>query len=211
MNFTGIPEVDINILDNLSDKELSSACQLNRYVSTLCNRDDLWQTRIEHTFGLQNKSENITWKDYYFYLVNKFLVNAEFNPPITPEGYNLRLLQLLKDNNYKYFDWIVVSAGEYGHSEVLKWIAKQNIVYPSTIANIAIQYRLNDLLKWLEQYNIYPDVPGLNTLARRGDLEALKYYARLGLLPDSNGAYYAEDRDHANVLNWLAKRGIYPW
>jgi hypothetical protein len=48
--FTNIPEVDVKILNNLNDKELSSMCRLNNYVATLCNRDDLWQNRIAYIF-----------------------------------------------------------------------------------------------------------------------------------------------------------------
>lgn len=53
--FTGIPEVDTEILDKLDDKTLYNTCMVNSYSSELCMNDKFLRKRINDY--LENKKK----------------------------------------------------------------------------------------------------------------------------------------------------------
>jgi hypothetical protein len=212
--FTNLPEVDVKILNNFTDKELQVICQLNTYASTLCNRDDLWQKRIIkylRPIYLQEKPINKTWKQYYQDLIKRFLRNKDETNLLASKTGNLFLLQLLKDNGYDYFDSYLEEAALYGYPEILKWVIENDIAPTATVADLAVKYKFYDLLRWLEQRNILPDEDGLNIAAGNGDLDLLKhYYETHNILPTDYGADYALHEGHNEVVKWLATKEISP-
>ena len=46
MSLTGIRDVDIEILLNLTDSELPQVCAVNKYVNSICEDDKFWYRRI---------------------------------------------------------------------------------------------------------------------------------------------------------------------
>lgn len=47
--FSGIKDVDMMILLNLTDYELTRVCQVNKYVNSICKDDNFWLKRILQT------------------------------------------------------------------------------------------------------------------------------------------------------------------
>jgi hypothetical protein len=43
---TGDKNLDIDIINRLSDTELGTVCKVNKYVRSLCNDNILWRKRI---------------------------------------------------------------------------------------------------------------------------------------------------------------------
>lgn len=67
--FTNVSELDIQMLNNLDDDTLQSACQMNKYISDLCRKDELWERRVNKYFpGKELKPTGVSWKDYYLTL-----------------------------------------------------------------------------------------------------------------------------------------------
>lgn len=71
VSMTGVPEIDINILLQLDDESLTHVCQVDEYIRTLCNGDDLWRRRLEMNYPRvlqyikQYINPNISLKDIY--------------------------------------------------------------------------------------------------------------------------------------------------
>lgn len=74
MAFIGIPEVDINTLLRLPDKDLFNACQTNIYATQLCGDDYFWRRRISLYVDDKyiDKPEDISWRDWYFFWRNNY-------------------------------------------------------------------------------------------------------------------------------------------
>lgn len=67
-SFTGIPEIDLIIFDQLSDDDLVKVCQTNRYARQLCQDERLWYDRILNQTSkgyAKLKPGNMTWKEWY--------------------------------------------------------------------------------------------------------------------------------------------------
>lgn len=74
--FTGIFDLDSLILNNLSDTDLQSVCQINKAAKYICNNEYYWMNRTLWFYGkwLGNVEQIIeykkqrSWKEYYQYL-----------------------------------------------------------------------------------------------------------------------------------------------
>ena len=77
---SGNKDTDALILMKLNDKDLSSICQINSYISSLCSDDTFWRNRVLYRFRLPiNITNEIKdylswtsnpWKEYYFWLTS---------------------------------------------------------------------------------------------------------------------------------------------
>lgn len=67
MNFTGLPEVDLNILLKLDLPDLLSTCRSSLYLSSLCSDDYLWlqKSREDYPQFLHLKKYFSTWREFY--------------------------------------------------------------------------------------------------------------------------------------------------
>lgn len=65
---TGIKPIDMNILLQMDDETLISACQVDKYISSLYKDDTLWINRITEYYpgAEQFKEDDTSWKEYYF-------------------------------------------------------------------------------------------------------------------------------------------------
>jgi hypothetical protein len=150
---TGIEPIDMNILLQMDDKSLTSACRVNTYISGLCKNDMLWKQRIEiyypETDIISGKGA-LSWKEYYVYLSRGKRVsrNSIFTwPTISSEI----MLNFLKDANlgpiYNKDGFIIAS----DFKEALPFLYDPNyygIVSPGIIMNLmAIYVKFNNLAK----------------------------------------------------------------
>lgn len=98
---TGIEPVDINILLQMDDKTLTSACRVNKYISGLCKNDMLWKQRIEIYYP---EADNISgtgalsWKEYYVYL-SLGEMTRRFGGVLLPSISSEKMLNFLKEAN----------------------------------------------------------------------------------------------------------------
>ena len=195
---TGVEPIDINILIQMDDQTLSSACQTDRYISSLCQKDALWLQKIQL----------------------KFPGAVQFKDIITNYGLNFKILNLKE--YYVRLNNILpnqegAKAAKAGHLEVLKWMASLNPpIYPDKNGAIAAASsgRL-DVLKWMASLNppIYPDQYAANMAAWKGHLDVLKWMASLTppVLPDENAVNEGALRSRRNVISWLREQGIHPF
>ena len=51
IKFTGNKDVDLVILNQLNDRDLFSICQVNKYISSLCN-EDFWKKKFMRKYRI---------------------------------------------------------------------------------------------------------------------------------------------------------------
>lgn len=66
--FTGIPEVDKQILRNLNDRDLMHIRRTDKYLHHVCNDENFWRDKVEARFVrnvVDHKPENLTYYQQY--------------------------------------------------------------------------------------------------------------------------------------------------
>jgi hypothetical protein len=180
---TGVGPIDINILLQMDDQTLTSACQTDRYISSLCRNEELWRLKIEKDYSGAGEYKNIdrSWREYY-----KILRGIRRDA----DGAN--------------------GAASFGYLDVLKWLASsQPPILPNRggVSLAAGGGRL-DVLEWLASLPspILPNVINANFAAEGGHLDVLRWMALLHtpILPNSSGANMAANSSRLDVLEWMA-------
>jgi hypothetical protein len=68
MSFTGIKDLDIKILSELSDKDLYNVCRVNTLLSKICNDNNFWRIRLNIRFPDSDLTyKKSGWKSLYIY------------------------------------------------------------------------------------------------------------------------------------------------
>lgn len=153
---SGLPDVDTIILSKLPDKKLAAMCQVDKYVSSLCNDETLWNLKFNLLFpGIPNfKNAKKNYESY-----------AEWAnyPHATTKIENL-------------LSWSI----RYDHLNIFKWIVLVQKITPSIYTTIRYTSDHVNALKWLLKYykdnnmEIHIDLAATVTLAGYGHLDALK-------------------------------------
>jgi len=68
---SGIRDVDLKILQELEDHEISKVCSVNKYVAKLCEDESFWLNRLLKKYDIETifeMKENLTYKNLYRYL-----------------------------------------------------------------------------------------------------------------------------------------------
>ncbi len=101
---TGIKDVDLKILDELSDQELFSFCLVNTDANRLCSNEVFWRNRFIKRFGKfsKMKPENRSYKNFYLSLIKE--LGKEIDS-IDKDVHNLvSALDKIKGKKYKIHD-----------------------------------------------------------------------------------------------------------
>jgi hypothetical protein len=232
---TGVEPIDINILVQMDDQTLTSACMTERYISSLCRNDDLWRRRIQRYYpdAEKFKEEGKSWKDYYVQLRKVIWIKSEEEDYADMENdeyfasgidyaVHLGYLDVLKwmasmDPSNIPDPQDLNSAAEKGYMDILEWSAELNPpIYPSSACSAARGGQL-DVLEWMTQLNppIYPNKSSANAAAMGGHCNVLRWIASFdpAIYPDEEGASSAAWEGHLDVLKWMATLNppIYPF
>jgi len=68
---TGVKDVDLKILQELRDDEISKVCSANKYVAKLCNDETFWLNRLLKNYDVETIKEmkqDLTYKALYRYI-----------------------------------------------------------------------------------------------------------------------------------------------
>ncbi len=184
---TGVEPVDINILVQMDDDDLISACKVDRYTNQLCQKDALWKQKISMKYpraiDFKDRTTN-TWKDYYFKLtwisldqdgVNEAAINGYLDI--------LSWIESLPGNIYPDQNGLKFSARN-GHAKVLQWLADRNIHTDNDHPLIlAVQSDKVIVLKWYASlsppHQKYPDQHVINNALLYGRIDILKWVTTL--------------------------------
>jgi hypothetical protein len=133
---TGVNEIDINILLQLDDESLTHVCQVDEYVRSLCNSDDLWRQRLEMNYPdvLEYINPNISLKENY---VNFSKYSLDLNGLLkAAEDGNLEFIQFQIDNDQSlvtfnpYFRSLPFfnAAASGGHIDIMNWLLEIGLI-----------------------------------------------------------------------------------
>ena len=216
---TGVELVDINILAQMDDDDLISACKIDRYTNQLCQKDALWKQKISMKYpGAIDFKDNTTntWKDYYFRLtwidldqegVNEAAINGYLDI--------LSWIESLPDKIYPDQRGLTLSA-ENGHVKVLQWLADRNIHTTNNhpLKGSAMTGKIK-VLKWYVSlsppHQKYPDRSVFDDSMRLGSVNILKWIITLppphNIYPDQNGvdeALFNRAIGSSEALEWVS-------
>ena len=82
---TGNKDVDRKILNELEDKDLVRACQVNKQAQSVCNNQVFWMNRVYNKFGyvggdiLRKNKGNRSWSEYYIHDLRKIHKTNDHN------------------------------------------------------------------------------------------------------------------------------------
>lgn len=198
--FTGVPELDLEILRYLSDQDLLNICSTDRYLNNFCEDESFWQERLVQRStpnALDYKPEEMSWKDYYYFIVTYLPINQAN-------------LELAAYNNFlpavEYFAWegIVVddrvanAAAEGAAFQVLEFIEEELNVLPTSagaalaIKNIDDEDTILDVLDWLQIRNILPPRNAIQTAIKKQLRQVLEWFL-------NNTTYFAINKADVNL------------
>ena len=74
--FTSDKNIDMLILNNLDDEDLSKVCVINKYVYSLCQNETFWTNRFINKYGkyyqdiesMKKFKGEMSWKEYYLWI-----------------------------------------------------------------------------------------------------------------------------------------------
>jgi hypothetical protein len=127
MKFTGIKDIDLEILSKLDDSEIGKLCSTNKYFRNLCKDDVFWRNRTIKRFGkylgnaetlntYRNQYNIPTWRLYYISLID-FLDRDYFK---NDRKDLLKLHTLKEKNNNNFEEQLLDNYDKYKWKEILK-------------------------------------------------------------------------------------------
>ena len=204
-SFTGITELNWDILLDLDYQALARTCQVNKKINKICQDDRFWREKVRKDFGVEKyKPEKITYRQQY-----RDLIETNDTDPAAEEG-RLDELIVLEARNILPTQGGANWAAWDGQLEVLEWLAARNILSTRNGANSAAEKGQLEVLEWLAARNIIPTQKGVDNAAGNGHLEVLEWLRVRNILHTQRGASLAAASGQIQVLEWLAARNILP-
>ena len=234
---TGIRDVDIKILNTITDEELLMLCGYPEFKD-ICDNEELWKQRIITRIDQDalQFNNNISWQDYYFQL-SDYIPFDNASIKVAIEEGNLPIIKFIISRGITPTLREMSGAVKNGHIDILNFF-EQNLSWTGKgSAGLALLSDQIDVLDWLEQRNIYPDQESIdlavhtsyydtlrwildrdfplrqsdiNYIVMRNNPYILDLLEEYGYLPDQEGADLALKNNKKRSLDWLAARNIYP-
>ena len=214
--FTNIPEVDINILLQLPDDSLESACTINKYAASLCD-ENFWHQRFIQTFGVtlgNYKHPNYLYKNIYKEYVSLSL--DEILLDASEAGFLPLVKELLNRGAdiHTENDRALILAIEEGHLEVVKLLLDRGADIHSEDdkpLTTAIENKQIEIIKLLLDRGV--DInsgEALKTAAGRGNTEVVKFLLDRGADIHAKNDYallWASGNGHVDTVKLLLDYG----
>ncbi len=193
--YTGVPDVDREILQKLSDNELNAACRVNKYLTSVCD-EQFWNNRIQkiHNVNLSKfKEKHLTFEQLYQILQNQ-KNNESLLSEASRRGYIPLIKELLSEGvniHYKN-DLPLVIASEAGQYATVKLLLENGANVDHSGVGMGV-------------FN----VSALYVAASWGNIKIVKLLIKYGenirSVDISNSIRAAVEYKHINVLKFLFK------
>ena len=114
--FTGIRDLDVEILNRLDDRDLVSFCSTDKYANSICDSETFWQRRVTEKHGkylnletLKKFKDKKSWAEYYVE-VAKVLnsSNVEYDAAKALENGRSDLVKLLKEIKHILVEYVEI-------------------------------------------------------------------------------------------------------
>ena len=114
--FTGIRDLDVEILNRLDDRDLVSFCSTDKYANSICDLETFWQRRMIEKYGKYLNLESLlkfkdkkSWAEYYVE-ITKVLnsSNVEYETAKALENGRSDLVKLLKEIKHILVEYVEI-------------------------------------------------------------------------------------------------------
>ena len=213
-NLTGLKDVDREILKHLDDRDLLTACSIDKRMWNEVCDDNFLQRRLQRYPGIEKyKKDKESWKEFFLrviYYVSKLKDEYEFTYSFGDfrKQYELlknytgeRLLSkavemgelalvkhLAKKENLNTLNrYLLVAASRFGHLDIVKYL-------------VEIGFDLNSATGSMASY----------TASENGYLDIIKFFAEIGAdLHTGNEPVLrvAGQKGHSDIVKFLVERG----
>ena len=188
--FTGIKDLDLEILKHVKDRNLLKICSINKKMWNLvCDDNFLRKRLLKYPNIEQYKSEDESWKDFYsraVYIIAEMFRKYKFLYIKGDFIKQYKLLKTYKGETMGMLECLLVEASKEGELELVKYALKNG-------ANIHAQYE--GALTW-GSFN--------------GHLEVMKYLVQQGANIHAKGDYplhLASQNGHLEAVKYLLEQG----
>lgn len=215
-----LPIADLPLIETMKYLDDSSLLMFCRSGLTrgVCNIEEIWKQRLfdlTPEFDVRDKSDKISYREYYFSPQIKFLKFAIIDPSIdrandAASNDYLETVRFLSKKGVIPGRNGVMRAVMNGHTRIVKYLLP---IYPIGLneVNVASEYGYTDMVKFLCKYGVFPDqYGGANTAAGNGHIEIVEYLMTYGIRPNTTGANMAADNGHINMVRFLIEHKIFP-
>ena len=216
MSFSGLKDVDREILKHVDDEELLKFCSLDRKTWNEVCDDNFLRRRLNNNYPGTNqyKKDDESWKQFFLkVLYYKAKMKEKFEFEFTGGDFK-KQYELLK--SYKNIPGLLFAGAHQGETSLVKYASKKGVDirtssnYPLRLA--ALKGHL-DVVKYLveEGANIHVqnDYP-LRFASVGGHLNVVKYLVEKGAnihAEDDEALRWASRNGHLEVVKYLVEHG----
>ena len=212
---TGIKDVDLLILKELSDKDLFQMCLVNKSVNRACKDEYFWRERFLKTFSnsqelLKYKKEGETWRQYYLkfiYYTSEYNAKPHLIRQASFDGdLSLVVYAALKDPNsiHTLGDLPLQLANQGGYYDIMKFLISKGSIVNVNNGTILIwncAHGTFDIVKFLVEHGAdihsQEDAP-IRWAAKGNKIDMVKY------LIEKGANIHPKNEE---VLRWFSKKG----
>lgn len=126
------------------------------------------------------------------------------------EGNHIKLLEWLKDSNYKFDENVCKYAAKGGHLHIIKWLRNNACPWKESTFEYAAGTGNLDLLQWLKQKRCPWDGYSYIRASEEGHLHVLNWLRDAGCPLDISVLYIYGDefKDKTEIEEWLRDHGV---
>ena len=189
MSFSGLKDVDREILKHVDDDKLLKICTLDRKTWNEVCDDNFLRRRLSKYPGIEKyKKENESWKEFFLqfvYYTSKMKEDHKFEYKSGDFRIQYKLLNKNVGGNRVYRNnWLLNAASEEGELDLVKY----------AISNGASVTSFNN--------------GALRKAAARGYLDMVKFLVENGANIHLNILPYAAQNGHLEVVKYLVENGV---
>lgn len=204
--FTGIENVDIDILNFLDDLSLSKACMTNRYFYRLCKNEDLWRRRLEkyHPDGIELKTKDQTWRDLYMALSDAG--TGDYKRLFQLDN-TIKILEWIKRHDIKLISEMYFDAGMIDKIDIMDWLYDENYVdledFNDNITDLVKHSKLS-ALEWIKNHDVLDDfvrhkeLQLMELAIENDDIDMIDWMYEANLQEDIYEGYFYDDPDYGH-------------
>lgn len=227
---TGVKSLDAEILNLLSDRDLTNMCKSNRYHREFCNSIEndsiLWMNRVLTKFPHvsihihRKDKKNRSWKQYYtedLSRFNKSKLDANFILVYSAQQGKLASVMIASENWLNLFWGCVAfkSACNEGYLDVVKYLTSKgiNVSFDNNYAIRSASYDgYLEMVEFLTSKgaDVNADNGGaLKWSSKNGHLEVVKFLVRNGANVAKNveAITLASEKGHLEIVKFLVENG----
>jgi len=119
------------------------------------------------------------------------------------KGGHLRVMQWLREKEYRSYTWTLSIAAKRGHFELVMWLVENKCPWDDCTMSAAVGSGRMDMVQWLHTHECPPDVYAFGRAAYMGRIDIMQWLHDNGRSTDARPWYMAACGGHIEVMVWL--------